>query len=136
VESAGHSRDTWGVTGEVQRSLKIGEAGMKGAPHGNRRSDQVDCTASLTAAWGKVPTACSFFSYKKSFQGSIRDHAQRSLSSTSNHASKSSFSHSINECKLCLVSSSSGASGSTSTIPFFWQLPPSPAPPLASDFSD
>lgn len=113
-----HSRDTSEVTGEALRSLRMGEAGMKGAPHGNRRSDQPDCTALLTAAWGEVPTGCSSFSYKKRFQGSIRDHAQRFLSSTSNHASKSSFSHSINECKLYLASLSSGASGSTSTIPF------------------
>ena len=113
-----HSRDTLGVTGEAQRSSRIGEAGMKGVPHGNRRSDQLDCTASLTAAWGEVLTGCSSFSYKKRFQGSIRDRAQKFLSSTSNHASKSSFSHSINECKLCLASLSSGASGSTSTIPF------------------
>ena len=113
-----HSRDTSGVTGEAQRSLRIGEAGMKGAPHGNRKSGQLDCTASLTAASGEVTTGCSSFSYKKRFRGSIRDHAQKFLSSTSNHASKSSFSHSINECKLYLASSSNGASDSTSTIPF------------------
>ncbi len=118
MEHEAHSRDTSGVTGEAQRSLRMGDAGMKGAPHGNRRSGQLDCTASLTAASDEEPTGCSSFSYKKRFQGSFRDHAQKILSSTSNHASKSSFSHNINECKLYLASLSSGASGSTLTIPF------------------
>ena len=111
---------------------------MKGACHGNRSSDHfdADCTASLKAAQPEEETGCSSFSYKNRFQGSTRDLTQRFLSSTSNHASKSSFSHSINECKLCLVFSSSGASGSISTIPFSLQPQPSSTPPQTYDLSE
>ena len=133
-----HSKDTLAETDEAQMSscCEKGEEGMKEEQLGSRRthdrhSHDTHCTTQATCFYCLID--CSSFSYK---QGSTPVRTQRSQGSTLTRASRSSFSHSINQCMFYLASSSSGASGSTSTIPFSQQRRLSLAPPRVCDYSE